>query len=848
MLSVSLTHGHATLESRRVRARLHLASCTLRHLSGDVDAARQFGVNVLRGHGLSLKLARDAGANGDSPRTAPPSRASFELLRNESAAVAVRLRCEVDLGGGGWRLEHWIEAELRGDEPSLRMRLGGTVLGPAVGGAASAPQPSGPRALLYSMSLRPRSLYAAMPSAGLIQMLVAGGGRGGGRAAARAAAREALRLQHAASGRRRRTRRRGGDRRRSGAALEGAAAAAALAEEQGDERAEAEEVASQPSLRHLTSSEAPLRVHAIGLLHPPQQPSTSPPPPPPPLSSSPGGLAVELSDLLCSGSGGLGRASILLASAAGTALQLPFAPSASTASPIASAAAAQQWRLGDPWAITTSDPAGSSSSSSSSTAAAAASATTAQGHSAGPSPLQAGAAWGCTLQLSPANADFPAARAGASLAGVSRRDAAAFLSATYASVAGQFAGTHAGGGRGSAGLVSPTLRSPGSRYKAWLNFWDPDSFWTVSVLSASSDPLLWSEARRVLERTGALQRASGQLPRKLDARAATRGKPPVPVWDPYRNQFGHWTPLMTGPNLFWPLAAMRYAAEAGAAGAAWLRRWMGTVRRALAFLLSYARPMRPPGVGGDDHGGAGDAGDVFGGGAIAPIQQCVPAQRLPEGWPSSNNVSLDGSFSTCRQAAAATREAAAAVAAAAAAVATTQQTTPERSEKGHTGGGPLVLWAPGPLWNVPFVKGNATAESHIVLIHALRTVRRAHKPHTPEHHHIDTFGVHTHRLRLPRRGSLGTRAALRRCAASRTDCSEGSTSGCGTSAPADTCPSATRPRHQHRTRRFSRSSRSSASGCRRHVARRHQQRSTTGTSTPTFWRSRCASRRRAAPP
>jgi hypothetical protein len=123
------------------------------------------------------------------------------------------------------------------------------------------------------------------------------------------------------------------------------------------------------------------------------------------------------------------------------------------------------------------------------------------------------------------------------------RDRTAYFTAAYGSAAGAL------GSYFEAGSAYPTLAHPTRPYGDAFNFFDPDSWETVTVLAWSGDPLLQAEARKVLERSEAAQRSDGQIPHHFD-----NGKPT------YLSIAGS---SQTGPNIFWTLAATEYAAATG---------------------------------------------------------------------------------------------------------------------------------------------------------------------------------------------------------------------------------------------------------------------------------------------
>lgn len=166
---------------------------------------------------------------------------------------------------------------------------------------------------------------------------------------------------------------------------------------------------------------------------------------------------------------------------------------------------------------------------------------------------------------------YPAHRQDSRADGLSEakaRDMEAYFTATYASAAGVL------GSYMQPGSAYPTLAHPKRAYGDAFDFFDPDSWETLTTLAYSGDPLLQTEARRLLERSEAVQRVDGQIPHHfVDG---------VPTFLSIAGS------SQTGPNIFWTLAAIEYAAATGDAD--WLRAHYAHLRMATDWVLSRYDP------------------------------------------------------------------------------------------------------------------------------------------------------------------------------------------------------------------------------------------------------------------
>ncbi len=149
------------------------------------------------------------------------------------------------------------------------------------------------------------------------------------------------------------------------------------------------------------------------------------------------------------------------------------------------------------------------------------------------------------------------------------RDLTAYFEATYGSAAGVL------GSYAEPGSAYPTLAHPVRPYGDRFNFFDPDTWEVVTTLAYSGDPLLESEARKILKRSESAQRSDGQIPHHFESGAPT-----------YLSIAGS---SQTGPNIFWTLAATEYAAATG--DEAWLRAHYAHLRMATDWLLARYDPQ-----------------------------------------------------------------------------------------------------------------------------------------------------------------------------------------------------------------------------------------------------------------
>ncbi len=122
------------------------------------------------------------------------------------------------------------------------------------------------------------------------------------------------------------------------------------------------------------------------------------------------------------------------------------------------------------------------------------------------------------------------------------------------------------------GQIAPSIHQPDTAYGDTYNYFDPDSFFSLSAIMYSGLPYLLEQARTVIERTGAFILPSGQLPHHF------QGHPSTPTYVALSGA------TQTGPNLFWTLAAMRYAETSG--NRTWFVNYIPTMRHAVSYLTN----------------------------------------------------------------------------------------------------------------------------------------------------------------------------------------------------------------------------------------------------------------------
>eukprot|EP01065_Artemidia_motanka_P032238 TRINITY_DN3925_c5_g1_i1.p1 TRINITY_DN3925_c5_g1~~TRINITY_DN3925_c5_g1_i1.p1 ORF type:complete len:826 (+),score=258.54 TRINITY_DN3925_c5_g1_i1:45-2522(+) len=197
-----------------------------------------------------------------------------------------------------------------------------------------------------------------------------------------------------------------------------------------------------------------------------------------------------------------------------------------------------------------------------------------------------GTAYKSVWTLSPNNFDFPAkglSDDGSSITAPapSVDDERSVLTGVYASAAGCLKGPYTVGGdepggssKRSGGDIAPSISHPATGYTPNTNFFDPDSYLTISAMLYSGDPYLMVQARGVLEKTLSGMLPSGQVPHH------------------YSYEQKHYNSLASseqpGPNMFWLLTCLQYVKLSG--DVQWLKDKAGQFRTSVGFLQSFWDP------------------------------------------------------------------------------------------------------------------------------------------------------------------------------------------------------------------------------------------------------------------
>eukprot|EP00823_Brevimastigomonas_motovehiculus_P007103 TRINITY_DN6119_c0_g1_i1.p1 TRINITY_DN6119_c0_g1~~TRINITY_DN6119_c0_g1_i1.p1 ORF type:complete len:776 (-),score=183.55 TRINITY_DN6119_c0_g1_i1:243-2570(-) len=122
--------------------------------------------------------------------------------------------------------------------------------------------------------------------------------------------------------------------------------------------------------------------------------------------------------------------------------------------------------------------------------------------------------------------------------------------------------------------ISPTIAHPGHSYSNLFNFFDPDSFLSISALAYMGDSYLMNECRKLLERNMDSALPTGQLPHHFI------GVDPTYVAISGATQ--------TGPNIFWLDAALQYLRLSG--DIEWLKTHYARISLILDFLSGFYDP------------------------------------------------------------------------------------------------------------------------------------------------------------------------------------------------------------------------------------------------------------------
>lgn len=187
--------------------------------------------------------------------------------------------------------------------------------------------------------------------------------------------------------------------------------------------------------------------------------------------------------------------------------------------------------------------------------------------SATPTAVSAGQAWNTDDQIAVNDHDFPVATL-STRPNLPLPDLESIYTAVYGSSVGVL-DTFA-----NPGEVAVTLAAPTRSYGGLYNFYDPDTWETVNALVDSGDPYLISQARTLIEKSGAAILPSGQVPHNF------AGDQPTYVAISGATQ--------TGPNIFWIEAALAYANGSG--DRPWLAAHIDQIEQALGYLTSMYDP------------------------------------------------------------------------------------------------------------------------------------------------------------------------------------------------------------------------------------------------------------------
>jgi hypothetical protein len=158
-------------------------------------------------------------------------------------------------------------------------------------------------------------------------------------------------------------------------------------------------------------------------------------------------------------------------------------------------------------------------------------------------PIAAGRAFGWAADLYASQYAFPP-HAGSDARTPMDGDAErAMLTAAFASTAGSFTSY------AQPGHQAPTLATPERSYAPMTNFFDPDSWLSVTTLVYAGDAYMVEQARALLETNPRFILPSGQLPHHFIG--------DKPTYDAISGA------TQTGPNVFWTLAVLAFSRATG---------------------------------------------------------------------------------------------------------------------------------------------------------------------------------------------------------------------------------------------------------------------------------------------
>lgn len=234
-----------------------------------------------------------------------------------------------------------------------------------------------------------------------------------------------------------------------------------------------------------------------------------------------------------------------------------------------------------------------------------------------PVPTGSFAPWNSSLFITPNDAAYPSGDVPTGASALPAADLQAVLSAVYGSPAGALV-SHA---FAPEGRITPCIGTPGRCYADLYNFFDPDSFLSITAMSYAGDAYLLNEAKKLLETNLAyICKADtpnlcqkGQLPHHFipegqcvhignDASPLLRSvlpdlgdfKPGCTCYNVTRKYGGADSDCLTymaisgasqtGPNIFVALSALQYVATSG--DMAWLKEQMPNLRLSFEFLMA----------------------------------------------------------------------------------------------------------------------------------------------------------------------------------------------------------------------------------------------------------------------
>ncbi|KAL0490443.1 4-hydroxy-tetrahydrodipicolinate reductase [Acrasis kona] len=150
----------------------------------------------------------------------------------------------------------------------------------------------------------------------------------------------------------------------------------------------------------------------------------------------------------------------------------------------------------------------------------------------------------------------------------------ALYTAVYASPAGALVSYQF-----PSGVISPTVAYPNRGYWPLFNFYDPDSWFSISAMMYVSDPYINNECRKMLETSAKLVQPDGQLPHHFigDGDHDLR-----PTFEAISGA------TQTGPNIFWALSALQYVKNSG--DYEWLKKQADTIRLVIKYITDRYDP------------------------------------------------------------------------------------------------------------------------------------------------------------------------------------------------------------------------------------------------------------------